>query len=129
MTKIERYFRELKSLIDREITFENFDRDHVSKLIDQTLKWSQTQTITSRPPRIDARLCYYIACESWVERLLETSLQRHFESTADAEEYVWRRTSQVGWGIPIVGYDTAYIQLIDTFRPKIHKWMEVGSSE
>jgi len=129
MTKQQQYFRELKSLIDSEVTLEHFNADLMRSIIDKALGWSRTQTILKRPPKTDARLIYYIACESWVERLLETNLQRHFESTADVEEYVWRRTSQVGWGIPIVGYDTAYIQLIDTFRPKIHKWMEAGSSE
>ena len=122
MTKTKRYFNELKALIDAEITFKNFNKEHVGNVINKALEWSRSQTILKRPPKTDARLCYYIACESWLERLIESDLHDRFKSPQAVEDFVWRVLSQVGWGVPVAGYDTAYITLIQEFKPKLREW-------
>jgi len=122
VTKTKRYFTELKTLIDAEITLKNFNKEHVGNVINKALKWSRSQTILKRPPKTDARLCYYIACESWLERLLESDLHYRFKSPQAVEEFVWGVVSQIGWGLHINGYDTAYITLIQDFKPKLRQW-------
>lgn len=122
MTKTKRYFNELKALIDAEITFKNFNKEHVGNVINKALEWSRSQTILKRPPKTDARLCYYIACELWLERLIESDLHDRFKSTQAVEDFVWNVVSPIGWGLHINGYETAYITLIQDFKPKLREW-------
>lgn len=122
MSKQKRYFNELKALIDAEITLDNLNADTMRRVIDKTLDWSRSQTIMKRPPKTDTRLCYYIACESWLERLIESDLHVRFKSPQAVEDFVWNVVSPIGWGLHINGYDTAYITLIQEFKPKLHEW-------
>ena len=122
MSKQKRYFNELKALIDAEITLDNLNADTMHRVIDKALYWSRSQTIMKRPPKTDERLVYYIACESWLERLLETDLHRRFKSPQAVEDFAWQVLSQAGWGVPVVGYDTVWIELITTFKPRLREW-------
>ncbi|MEK5323352.1 hypothetical protein [Aeribacillus sp. FSL M8-0254] len=92
------------------------------RVIDKVLDWSRSQTIMKRPPKTDARLVYYIACESWLERLLESDLHAKFTSPHAVEDFAWRVLSQSGWGVPVAGYDTAWVELITTFKPRLREW-------
>jgi hypothetical protein len=122
MTKQQQYFRELKSLIDSEVTLDHFNADFMRSIIDKAMGWSRTQTILKRPPKTDARLIYYIACESWLERLLESDLHSRFKSTQAIDDYALRVLSQAGWGANITGYDTAWVRLMTEFKPRIREW-------
>jgi len=121
------YFRELQRIIDDEITLENFNADHVGRVIQQALDWSRSQTIMKRPPKTDTRLCYYIACEAWLKRLLASDWYKRFKSFNDLEEYVWRRVAQVGWGLRIVGYDAEFIELWTDYVDQFKRWWEATS--
>lgn len=122
MSKKKQYFLELKMLIDSEVTLKNFNSDLMRSIIDKALYWSKTQTIIKRPPKTDARLIYYIACESWLERLLQSDLHSRFKSPQAIEDFTWRVLSQAGWGANIYGYDTALIMLITEFEPRFREW-------
>lgn len=122
MTKKEQYFRELKLLIDSEVTLNHFNADIMRSIINKALNWSKTQTIIKRPPKTDARLIYYIACESWLERLLESNLHNQFKSPQAIKDFAWYILSPVGWGASIVGYDALLIDLMTEFKQRIREW-------
>jgi len=127
LSKQIQYFRELQRIINDEITLENFNADHVGRVIQQALDWSRSQTIMKRPPKTDTRLCYYIACESWLKRLLASDWYKRFESFSDIEAYIWRRVAQVGWGLRIVGYDAVFIELWTDYVGLFKRWWEATS--